>query len=103
MRLFRGEIAVLTIEIWTRSSLLQIYTGHHPFIEAANDAAVIYRVMQGRRPALRLQSEGEPPEVPMPDHVMEVVEWCWKQQPVERPEIMDVVQIMKTWASMVTT
>jgi hypothetical protein len=71
-------------------------------VEAANDAAVIYRVMQGRRPGLRVEQPGEPSEVAMPDHVTEMVEWCWKQQPVERPEIMDVVQIMKTWASMKT-
>ncbi|KAF9469341.1 kinase-like domain-containing protein [Collybia nuda] len=82
---------------------LEIYTGHHPFVEAANDAAVIYRIMQGRRPALRVESPGEPPEVVMPDYAMEIVEWCWKQQPAERPEIMDVVQIMKTWVSMMST
>lgn len=72
-------------------------------MEAANDAAVIYRVMQSRRPALRVDPPGESPEVAMPDHVTEVVEWCWKQQPIERPEIMDVVQIMKTWNSMMIT
>jgi hypothetical protein len=75
----------------------QIYTGHHPFVDAANDAAVIYRVMQGRRPALR---SSEPTEVVMPDHVAEVVEWSWRQDPSQRPEIMDVVQIMKTWGCM---
>ncbi|KAG6854562.1 hypothetical protein C0991_004898 [Blastosporella zonata] len=38
----------------------------------------------------------------MPGHAEEVVEWCWKHQPGERPEIMDVVQIMKTWDSIMT-
>lgn len=77
--------------------MTEIYTGHHPFVDAANDAAVIYRVMQGRRPILRSDMPGEQAEAGMPDHVTEVVEWCWKQEPSERPEIMDVVQIMKTW------
>ena len=76
---------------------MKIYTGHHPFADAVNDAAVIYRVMQGRRPALRSEEQAE---VVMPDHVAEVVEWCWRQEPPHRPDIMDVVQIMKTWDCM---
>lgn len=57
--------------------------------------------MQSLRPALRSDMPGEETDVVMPDHVAEVVEWCWKQNPTERPEIMDVVQIMKTWNSIV--
>jgi hypothetical protein len=81
--------------------LIKLFSGHHPFVDAANDAAVMYRLMQGRRPALRSEPKEDGTEVIMPDHVAEVVDWCWKQQPSERPDIMDVVQIMKTWEGMV--
>ncbi|KAG6817813.1 hypothetical protein H0H87_003221 [Tephrocybe sp. NHM501043] len=81
---------------------MKLYTGHHPFVEAANDAAVIYRVMMAQRPALRLALPGEETDFVMPGHAEEVVEWCWKHQPGDRPEIMDVVQIMKTWDSMMS-
>ncbi|KAG6861528.1 hypothetical protein C0995_015261 [Termitomyces sp. Mi166 len=79
---------------------LELYTGHHPFVEAANDAAGIYRVMMGQRPSLRSPVSADETDFAMPDHVVEVVEWCWKHRPQERPEITDVVEIMKTWDSM---
>ncbi|KAG6832065.1 hypothetical protein H0H92_005487 [Tricholoma furcatifolium] len=79
---------------------LELYSGHHPFVEAANDAAVIYRVMMGLRPALRMTIPDDEVVFVIPPHAEEVVNWCWKHQPGERPEIMDIVQIMKTWDSM---
>ncbi|KAG6910301.1 hypothetical protein DXG01_011698 [Tephrocybe rancida] len=108
--LLNPEIFDMDVFIKTRASdvyafacvCLELYTGHHPFVEAANDAAVIYRVMMGLRPALRLALPGDETDFVIPGHAEEVVEWCWKHQPEERPEIMDVVQIMKTWDSMMT-
>ncbi|KAG6820841.1 hypothetical protein H0H93_010668 [Arthromyces matolae] len=101
--LLNPEIFDLERFIKTRGSdVSKLYTGHHPFVEAANDAAVIYRVMMGFRPSLRLALSGDQTDFVMPGHAAEIVEWCWKHELGDRPEIMDVVQIMKTWDSMMS-
>jgi serine/threonine protein kinase len=63
---------------------LEIYTGYAPFHEKKNDSAVIFMVIDGKRPALPKEIEE--------CHLKQLVEKCWRQEPSERPVSTEVVR-----------
>ncbi|KAF5351554.1 hypothetical protein D9758_007247 [Tetrapyrgos nigripes] len=55
-----------------------LFTGHMPFYQLSQDAAVILQVVQGKRPAL-------PEDVQLSEGIWAIVEECWCQEASQRP------------------
>jgi len=74
-----GDIYALAMTI------LEIYTGKPPFHEKKNDSAVIFMVIEGKRPDL-------PIDITKRNTLKQLVEQCWKQEPSERPTSTEVLK-----------
>jgi len=70
--------------------LFQSHTGKYPFHDIARDVTVILKVMIAERPTRPTADMGRM----MSDELWNLVEVCWKQDPAERPEMVDVVERM---------
>jgi len=66
---------------------IECYTGKYPFYDIPRDATVILKVIQGGRP--KRPASGT--DKAMSDAVWDLVGLCWKQNPSERPQMVDVV------------
>jgi hypothetical protein len=71
----------------------QIYSGRPPFSDLG-EAAVIFKVLQGRRPELFVEG------TPIPKDICDLIWRCWAHQPHERPTIR-LVTIMLELSSEV--
>ena len=72
-----------------------MYTGKLPFLDVANDAEVIYQVIQGVRP--RRPIINDDPGVEIQDDLWEMIERCWEHQPSHRITISEVLRIFENW------
>jgi len=63
---------------------LEIYTGKAPF-QGCNDAAVIFQVIDGKRPTY--PTDG----IPIPWRVRNLIEMCWTPNPADRPETSKLI------------
>jgi hypothetical protein len=70
--------------------LFQSYTGKYPFFDIPIDPTVILKVMHGERPGRPACSVDRI----MSDELWDLVNACWKQDPSERPQMVDVVDKM---------
>ncbi|KAJ7578207.1 kinase-like domain-containing protein [Mycena floridula] len=68
-------------------TVLEIYTGKHPFPEYRVDFKVGQEVSESRRPS-------RPPDV-FSDELWDLVEKCWRQDPAHRPSATDVVNSLR--------
>lgn len=68
--------------------LVQLFTGKHPFVDIPHDAAVMLQVMSGGRPERSMDPS-------WPEYLWELVELCWSHNPLERPSMSQVVNMMK--------
>ncbi|KAJ7572902.1 kinase-like domain-containing protein [Mycena floridula] len=67
-------------------TVLEIYTGKHPFPEYRVDFKVGHEVSEGRRPS-------RPPNV-FSNKLWDLVEKCWRQDPAQRPPAREVVSFL---------
>uniref|UniRef100_A0A0W0EWH8 Protein kinase domain-containing protein n=1 Tax=Moniliophthora roreri TaxID=221103 RepID=A0A0W0EWH8_MONRR len=67
-------------------TILQIMTGQPPFPKLT-EAAVMFQVMSGKRPS-------RPADGWCPDHIWELVERCWSQDPGQRPLAAQIVEYL---------
>ncbi|KAG9122239.1 hypothetical protein FRC07_001476 [Ceratobasidium sp. 392] len=72
-------------------TMLELLTGHPPFIELKNDLQVMFAVIRGDLPQ-RPPAEEAPQ---LSDRVWELMDWCWSRDPKIRPAA-DVVYEMVT-------
>ncbi|EIN04609.1 kinase-like protein [Punctularia strigosozonata HHB-11173 SS5] len=70
----------------------EIYTSRAPFFTIKRDAAVIFRVMNGERPAYTIQNipYGLPPA-----NIEGLITKCWDQLPEKRPSAAQVVECLQ--------
>ena len=73
--------------------LLQCYTCQHPFYDILRDHTVTMKVMKGERPHRPTPDMGRT----MSNGMWGLVEACWKQDPSERLQMVDVVVQMSMW------
>ncbi|KAG8726598.1 hypothetical protein FRC12_023244, partial [Ceratobasidium sp. 428] len=62
-------------------TMLEILTGHPPFIELKNDLQVMFAVIKGDLPRRPLAEEA--PQ--LSDRLWELMTWCWSRDPNVRP------------------
>ncbi|KAG6817812.1 hypothetical protein H0H87_003220 [Tephrocybe sp. NHM501043] len=74
---------------------LEIYTGRLPFVDVANDAEVIYQVIQGIRPTRPVIHDDT--GVQISDDLWDLIERCWEAQPTNRASIAEVVDTIGHW------
>jgi len=61
-------------------TILEIFSGKHPFSEKRNDSAVVFCVIENKRPNL-------PPSLIEHEELGAIVKACWQQDPQDRPTI----------------
>ncbi|KAL2918541.1 hypothetical protein HK105_201942 [Polyrhizophydium stewartii] len=61
----------------------EILTGEAPFVELQTDKAVVDAIRQGKRPARPCG---------VPDAVWQVLEACWRDDPLERPTFAEIMR-----------
>jgi hypothetical protein len=64
-------------------------------MDVANDAEVIYRVIQGVRP--RRPTIYDDPGIEIRADLWDLIEQCWEHQPLDRISITDVLQTFEKW------
>ncbi|KAG6910300.1 hypothetical protein DXG01_011697 [Tephrocybe rancida] len=64
-------------------------------MDIANDAEVIYQVIQGIRPKRPVVHDGT--GVQIPDDLWDVIGRCWEHQPPARASIIEVVETITDW------
>ncbi|KAJ7598718.1 hypothetical protein C8J56DRAFT_172549 [Mycena floridula] len=67
-------------------TILEVYTGHHPFLEHKIDPPVIHDVLAGQRPP-------RPPE--LNDDLWTLTQACWQQDPDRRPSARKVMRFLQ--------
>jgi hypothetical protein len=72
-------------------NFIQVLTGKFPFFYLRSDMAVMSFLQQGKRPE---RSKYLPTTVTNP--MWECLEYCWIQDPTERPHITSVVMSLET-------
>lgn len=72
----------------------KVYTSSPPFSDVPNDTAVLFKLMNGARP--KRPSALQSGTRPMSDKLWALIESCWSQQIADRPNISEVVDVMKT-------
>ena len=73
----------------------QVYSGKIPFYEITNDCCVIFAVTKGERPS-RPSSDSHKIHGVLGDVVWNLMEFCWSQEPRERPTASDLVMGLHT-------
>ncbi|KAJ7585006.1 kinase-like domain-containing protein [Mycena floridula] len=68
-------------------TILEVYTGQHPFAQYKHDPPVIHDVLDGGRP---------PRPKNISDNLWTLVEACWHQDPTSRPDAQTVVNTLQT-------
>jgi serine/threonine protein kinase len=82
----RGEAYTRQADVFSFAmTCYEILTGKMPFEEVENQAAIMFKVVQGERP--KLESRG------MPDELRQLVERCWTAEPSKRPNF-DAVSLL---------
>ncbi|KAJ7113514.1 kinase-like domain-containing protein [Mycena epipterygia] len=77
----------------------EILTGKVPFYELPNDMAVMFKVVEGRRPS-RPTSGSDTVAL---DSLWELLEDCWKETPDKRPTAAQIVERLKSPSIQATT
>jgi len=70
---------------------LELYTGKHPFSVIAREEPVMLSVMNGKRPSRPLDKDRA-----LSDELWDIVQKCWAQSFSERPDMNEVLDMMKT-------
>jgi len=68
--------------------IIQIHFNSLPF--GNNAFRVVQEIKEGKRPPRK-------PNPPLEDEAWNLIERCWDQDPIKRPSIDDVVDIMISW------
>ncbi|KAJ7585003.1 kinase-like domain-containing protein [Mycena floridula] len=68
-------------------TILEVYTGEHPFAQHKHDPQVMCDVLDGGRP---------PRPTNISDNLWALVEACWHQRPTSRPDARTVVNSLQT-------
>jgi hypothetical protein len=78
----------------SNSAFMQIFTRRVPFHEIAADPGVILKVITHQHP--KRPTKDICWGVWMPDELWNVIVQCWEADPIARPGIMTIVQILNT-------
>jgi len=68
-------------------TVLEIFTGKPPFHEKKNDSAVIFMVIDGKRPDI-------PDDIAKQRKLQQIMERCWDQEPSERLPAAEVLRLL---------
>ncbi|KAG6854563.1 hypothetical protein C0991_004899 [Blastosporella zonata] len=90
-----GELQIIFKPVLLPTYFVQIYTGRLPFIDVANDAEVIYQVIQGIRPNRPVIHDDT--GVELPDDLWHLIDRCWEAQPPNRASISEVAETIGDW------
>ena len=71
------------------SASSQIYTGAIPFSNSMPAAAML-AIMDGKRPP-------RPTDQQFTDQLWTLMQHCWDQDPLSRPEVSEVFRILRDW------
>ncbi|KAF9457392.1 kinase-like domain-containing protein, partial [Collybia nuda] len=72
---------------------LEVYTGKPPFVDVVHEPAVMFGVLEGKRPVQPSSDAGRP----ISNNVWSLIEQCWSQEPSARPSTRRVIEIMEEW------
>jgi serine/threonine protein kinase len=83
---FGDEPRGLPVDVWAFAMVVYFsMTFHQPFPEVATPYAVAKKVLNGARPSI-------PPDIGQ--NWKDLMEFCWKQEPAERPTFEEIVREM---------
>ncbi|KAG7085886.1 hypothetical protein E1B28_003420 [Marasmius oreades] len=71
-------------------TILEVISGYPPFYDEKNEIMVILAVLEGRRPQ-------SPPDKPVPNPILGLMEWCWEEDMDARPDAQNVLDTLDGW------
>ena len=72
--------------------LPKAFTGRPPFGEFTTPV-ITSKIMSGKRPARPQEAQ----ELGLTDSVWDMTIRCWHQDPIQRPAMMEVVELVREW------
>lgn len=73
--------------------ILEVMTNKPPFFGISREAMVVMAIMNGRSPSME-----DYPELPAADRLWDLMGECWRQEPSERPTMVDVLDKLRPYA-----
>ncbi|TFK41755.1 kinase-like domain-containing protein, partial [Crucibulum laeve] len=74
----------------------EIFTGFIPFFEIQRDLTVMLKVMQGLKPSRPVRGTSWISDFYLTDHIWEILEDCWQEEPFLRPSAAQVSNQLPT-------